>query len=88
MGIAMMLLVLGSSVLSAQSTSPGSIQGTVTDDRNKPIAGALVTITRTFATPKDGDHALQPVREGRQRWQLPGARLASRKLFVLRAGAR
>jgi hypothetical protein len=40
-------------VLSAQSTSPGSIQGKVTDDQNKPIAGALVTITRTFAKPKD-----------------------------------
>jgi len=37
----------------AQSPSPGSIQGTVTDDQNKPISGAVVNITRTFATPKD-----------------------------------
>src|ERR1022692_4511363 len=53
MRIAVLLLALGSAVLLAQSISPGSIQGTVTDDQNKPIAGALVSITRTFATPKD-----------------------------------
>jgi hypothetical protein len=47
------VFALGSSVLLAQSTSPGSIQGKVTDDQSTPIAGALVTITRTFATPKD-----------------------------------
>jgi hypothetical protein len=53
MRIPVILLALGSSLLLAQSTSPGSIQGTVTDDQNKPIAGALVSITRTFATPKE-----------------------------------
>src|ERR1017187_342445 len=52
MRIAVLLLALGSAVLLAQSISPGSIQGTVTDDQNKPIAGALVVISRTFATPK------------------------------------
>ena len=52
MQMAIMFIALGCSVLSAQSTPPGSIQGTVTDGQNKPIAGALVTITRTFATPK------------------------------------
>lgn len=31
--------------------------------------------------------AIHPVREDRQRWQLPGARLASWKLLVLRAGS-
>jgi hypothetical protein len=40
-------------VLSAQSTSLGSIQGTVSDAQNKPIAGAVVIVTRTFQTPKD-----------------------------------
>jgi hypothetical protein len=49
MRIAVMLLALGGSVLSAQTT--GSVQGTVTDERNKPVAGALVTITRTFKIP-------------------------------------
>lgn len=53
MRFTVIVLALGSSVLLAQSTSPGSIQGTVTDDQNKPIAGALVDITRTFATPRD-----------------------------------
>jgi hypothetical protein len=51
--LAVVLLALGSSVLSAQSTSPGSIQGTVTDAQNKPFAGALVIFTRTFQTPKE-----------------------------------
>jgi hypothetical protein len=47
------LLIWGSSVLSAQTGSPGSIQGTVSDAQNKPIAGAVVIVTRTFKTPKD-----------------------------------
>lgn len=53
MRLNIILLALSSSVLSAQSPSPGSIQGKVTDDQNKAVAGALVMITRTFATPKD-----------------------------------
>src|ERR1700682_673887 len=48
MRLAVFLLALGSSALSAQTTAVGSIQGTVTDGQNKPIAGALVIITRTF----------------------------------------
>jgi hypothetical protein len=48
MRLVIILLTLGSSVLSAQTTSPGSIQGIVTDGQNNPIAGALVIISRTF----------------------------------------
>src|ERR1035438_4622661 len=47
--ITVILLALGGSVLSAQTTA--SVQGTVTDEQNKPVAGALVTITRTFKIP-------------------------------------
>jgi len=52
MRLAAIFVVLESSVLLAQSPSLGSIQGKVTDDQNKAISGAIVTITRTFATPK------------------------------------
>jgi hypothetical protein len=48
MRITVIILALGSSVLWAQSISPGSIQGTVTDTQNKPIVGATVRIIRTF----------------------------------------
>lgn len=48
-----LVLVLGSLLLSAQNSSTGSVRGIVTDNKGKPIAGALVAITRTFATPKD-----------------------------------
>lgn len=49
MRIAVIFLAFGSSFLPAQSVSGGSIQGTVTDDQNKPVAGALVTVNRTLA---------------------------------------
>lgn len=52
MRIAIILLAGWWSVLSAQTTT-GNIQGRVTDDQNKPVAGATVLVTRTFATPKD-----------------------------------
>jgi hypothetical protein len=45
----------GRGVLNLIGTEPlvRSIQGKVTDGQNKPIAGAFVTITRTFAKSKD-----------------------------------
>jgi hypothetical protein len=55
----MMVLLAGSALL-AQSNLGGSIQGAVTDEQNKPVAGAIVTITRTFAIPKE---TIVPYRE-------------------------
>src|SRR5579885_564035 len=54
-----LVFVLGSSnwLVCAQGPAPapqlGSFQGTVTDAQNKPVAGALVMITRTFRTPNE-----------------------------------
>lgn len=52
MRLTVTMLMLGSSVLSAQTGLPGSIQGTVSEQHGLPIAGATVYITRTFA-PKE-----------------------------------
>jgi hypothetical protein len=48
MRLAVLFLAIGGSVLSAQ-TATATIQGTVTDEQNKGIAGAIVIIHRTFA---------------------------------------
>ena len=52
MRTAIIVLALSGWVLSAQTSSVGSVQGTVTEQHGLPIAGATVFITRTFA-PKE-----------------------------------
>jgi hypothetical protein len=52
MRIAVIFLVLGGAGLLAQSPSSGSIQGVVADSQNKPIAGAVVIVSRTFTSHK------------------------------------
>ena len=53
MRIATLLLAVPYCAVYAQSAIPGSIQGTVTDELNRPVGEAFVTVTRMFASAKD-----------------------------------